>query len=110
MKLTVRKVWWLIRRKEEGMSNREIVWALKVSKRRVKHVLKMYRDTGNIPIIRELLGRPRTSVVTEKERQIIKEAKKLYKLGARRLEPIIERDYKYHIPHNKIHNSRGRFS
>jgi transposase len=85
------------------MSKREIAWALKVSKRRVKQVWKMYQDTGNIPIIRELLGRSRTSVVTEKERRMIKEAKKLYKLGVRRLEPIIGRDYKYHIPHNKIH-------
>lgn len=63
----------------------------------------MYQDTGQIPVIGENLGRPRTSIITEEERRVIKEAKALYKLGARRLEPIIERDHGIHIPHNKIH-------
>jgi len=34
---------------------------------------------------------------------MIKDAKQKYKMGARCLEPIIERDHHLHIPHNKIH-------
>lgn len=37
------------------------------------------------------------------EREIIKRAKEKDKLGARRLEKVIERDYGTHIPHNRIH-------
>ena len=37
------------------------------------------------------------------EREIIKRAKGKYKLGARRLEKVIERDCGIHIPHNRIH-------
>jgi len=59
-------------------------------------------DSGEIPVISENIGRPRREI-TERERRIVLEAKKKYKLGARRLEPIIERDYGIHIPHNRIH-------
>ena len=104
MKLTKRRVNWLIRRKTQGMSSTKVGLGIKVTKRRVNQVWKMYKETGEIPVIGEKLGRPKTSYMTEEERQIIKDSKKKYKLGARRLEPIIERDYKIHIPHNKIHN------
>ncbi|HEC87622.1 MAG TPA: transposase [Thermoplasmatales archaeon] len=57
---------------------------------------------GEIPVIGENIGRPKKEV-TEEERRIVLEAKEKYKLGARRLEPIIERDYGIHIPHNRIH-------
>ena len=102
MKLTRRKIRWLIKRKKEGMSSKSIARALKISKRRVNQVWRMYMQDGEIPIIGEGIGRPRRKV-TEEERRIVLEAKKKYKLGARRLEPIIERDYGIHIPHNRIH-------
>jgi len=41
--------------------------------------------------------------LTEKEKEIIIKAKKKYKLGARRLEKVIEQVYSIHIPHNRIH-------
>ncbi len=37
------------------------------------------------------------------EREIILQAKEKYKLGAIRLEKVIERDSGGHIPHNRIH-------
>ncbi len=43
-------------------------------------------------------------MITEEERRIVKEARAKYKLGARRLDRIIERDYRMHIPHNRIHS------
>ena len=42
--------------------------------------------------------------LSEKEKEIISEAKMKYKLGARRLEKVIEQVYGVHIPHNRIHN------
>ncbi len=102
MKLTRRRIRWLIKRKKEGMSSKSIARALKISKRRVNQVWRMYMDSGEIPVIGENIGRPKREI-TERERRIVLEAKKKYKLGARRLEPIIERDYGMHIPHNRIH-------
>lgn len=93
----------MIRRKEEGMSSRDVALGIKVSKRRVNQVWRMYLEAGEIPVIGGNLGRPKTSMITEDEGQMIKEAKLRYKFGARLLEPIIERDYEVHIPHNKIH-------
>ena len=102
MKLTKKKVKYLIRWKERGKSSREIGIELHISKRRVNQVWKECRETGEIPEIGKNLGRPRKEI-TEEEREMVLEAKKKYKLGARRLEPIIERDYGVHIPHNRIH-------
>ena len=80
------------------MSSKKIAMALKISKRRVNQVWRMYMQNGEIPIIGENIGRPRKEI-TEEEREIVLEAKNKYKLGARRLEPIIERDFGMHIPH-----------
>ena len=102
MKLTKRKLRCLIRWKEAGMSSSDVAWYLKISKRRVNQVWRMYKESGEIPEIGRNIGRPRREL-TEDEKRIILEAKSIYKLGARRLEPIIERDYGIHIPHNKIH-------
>ncbi|OFV66542.1 MAG: integrase [Candidatus Syntrophoarchaeum butanivorans] len=41
--------------------------------------------------------------LSEKEKEIIREAKARYRLGARRLEKVIEQVYGIHIPHNRIH-------
>ncbi len=102
MILTKRKVRCLIRWKERGESSKDIAQDLKVTKRRVNQVWRQYKETGEVPEIGNDVGRPRKEN-TEREMQIILEAKDKYKLGARRLEPIIDRDYEVHIPHNRIH-------
>jgi len=55
MKLTRRKIRWLIKRKKEGMSSRKIAKALKISKRRVNQVWRMYMQDGEIPVIGRIL-------------------------------------------------------
>ena len=45
--------------------------------------------------------------LTEKEKEVIKKAKKKYRLGARRLERIIEQVYGIRILHNRIHKFLG---
>jgi len=37
------------------------------------------------------------------KREIIKRAKEKYKIGTRRLEKVMERDYGIRKPHNRIH-------
>ena len=103
MKLTLKKVKWLIRRKEEGMSSSIIARALKITIRRVNQVWKQYLETGTIPAIGKKMGRPPDPPLSAHEKEIIREAKQKYKLGARRLELLIDRDYGIHIPHNRIH-------
>jgi len=49
------------------------------------------------------MGRPLDDALSEQEKEIIRETKQKYKLGARRLEPLIDRDHRIHIPHNRIH-------
>ena len=102
MKLTKKKVRYIVRWKDRGKSSREIARKLKISKRRVNQIWKEYRERGEIPEIGRNVGRPR-KMITEEERKIVKEAKARYKLGARMLEGLIERDYGIHIPHNRIH-------
>ncbi|CAD7768443.1 hypothetical protein FHEFKHOI_00276 [Candidatus Methanoperedenaceae archaeon GB50] len=41
--------------------------------------------------------------LSEEEKEIVREAKMKYKLGARRLEKVIEQVYGIYIPHNRIH-------
>jgi len=48
-------------------------------------------------------GRPEGEGLSMNERETIKRAKGKYKLGARRLEKVIERDCGIRIPHNRIH-------
>ncbi len=53
MKLTEKKVKWLIRRKEEGESSSVIARSLGISVRRVNQVWREYKDGENIPAIGE---------------------------------------------------------
>jgi len=103
VKLTKKKVKWLIKKKEEGESSSVIARALKITVRRVNQVWTEYKSTGIIPEIGKNLGRPPDNALSEQEKEIILKTKQRYKLGARRLEPLIDRDHRIHIPHNRIH-------
>jgi putative transposase len=103
MKLNAKRVKWLVNRKRQGKSSKEIAMDMKISKRRVDQVWRKYLIKGDYPVIGDNLGRPKNPPLTKEKTDMIRSAKKKYKLGARRLEPIIERDYGVHIPHNQIH-------
>jgi len=75
VKLTPKKVRRLIRQREGDMSSNDVAIAPKVTPRRVNQVWEMYLDVGETPIIGARIGRPRTFVITETERFVIKEAK-----------------------------------
>jgi len=82
--------------KEEGRgeSSSVIARALKVTVRRVNQVWTECKSTGAIPEIGKNAGRPPGGPLSEDEKEIILKTKQRYKLGARRLEPLIERDYR----------------
>ena len=103
VKLNKRKIQYIIRHKKKGSkSNKQLSDELELSESTVKRVWSYYlTHRGEIPVKRS--GRPKVKGLNEKEREIIVECYRKYKLGARRLEKIIERDHKIHIPHNRIH-------
>ncbi len=101
-KLTERKVRYIVRHKMRGKSNKEIAFELRVSVSTVKRVWSYWLSHHEYLPIKDR-GRPRVRDLSMREKEIIKEAKKKYKLGARRLEKIIDQVYGVHIPHNRIH-------
>jgi putative transposase len=102
MKLNRRKVHWIIRQKQKGVSSREVARDMKVSRRRIEQIWKHFLDQGREPIIGEGIGRPRKPY-DENEALIVKEAHLRFRFGARMLETLIRKLYKIKIPHNRIH-------
>jgi len=90
-----------MRHKRRGKSNREIAFEMRVSVSTVKRVWSYWLTHREYLPIRKR-GR-KVKELSEKEKEIISEAKMKYKLGARRLEKVIEQVYGIHIPHNRIH-------
>ncbi len=72
-----------------------------VSERTINQVLAYYRLTGEVPLVGKNIGRP-VKPCSDEEKDVILEAYEKYRFSASLLEPIIERDYKVHVPHNRI--------
>ena len=92
---------YIVRHKQRGKSNREIAFEMRVSISTVKRVWSYWLAYKEYLPIRKR-GR-KVKELSEEEKEIIREAKAKYKLGARRLEKVIEQVYGIHIPHNRIH-------
>lgn len=76
-------------------SDKEITFEMRVSPSTVKRVWSYWLSNKEyLPLKKR--DRPKMEL-TEKEKEVIKEAKKKYRLGARRLERIIEQVYGIHI-------------
>ena len=101
MKLNRNKIRYIINHKKKGESCETTARDIKISKRKVEHIWKEYKETGKEPIIGKNLGRPKKQINPE-EIEIIKDSYYRYKFGARMLEFIIEGFYNIHIPHNRI--------
>ena len=102
MKLNQAKIRWIIRQKRKGVATKDIARDMLLSTRRVQQILKVYRETGKEPSIGEKLGRP-AKPYNEDEARIVKDAHQRYRFGARMLEPVIRKQYKIRISHNRIH-------
>ena len=102
MKLTQSKLTETLRRLDDGKTVYQARKVAKVSVRRVYQVKEAYDKTGEVPDIGKLAGRPRKPF-NEWEITMVKEAYKRYRVSADTLERLIDRDYKKHIGHNRIH-------
>ena len=102
MKLTQSKLTETLRRLSDGKTVYQARKVAKVSVRRVYQVKEAFDKTGKIPDIGKLAGRPRKPF-DEWEIITVKEAYKKYRVSADTLERLIDRDYKKHIGHNRIH-------
>ena len=100
MKLNKTKVRYILRQKRKGAATKEIARDVKVSQRSVQQIIKEYMETGQEPVLGEKVGRP-CKPYSENEVEIIKAAHARYRFGARMLEPVIRKQYKICISHNR---------
>jgi hypothetical protein len=97
MKLTIKKIRYIINNKKKGESSELIRKDMKISKRRVEQIWKFYSETGKEPIIGKNMGRP-VKTLDPKEEEIISIAFDRYRFGARMLEKgEWDGEFKQHI-------------
>ena len=102
MKLTKTKLLETIRVLNDGKSKYQARKIAGISKQRVYQVWKIYNETGLLPEIGKVIGRP-VKIIEDWEVQLVKESYERYRVSADTLERLIRRDSGKHIPHNKIH-------
>jgi len=90
MKLSRKKVHWIILQKQKGVGTKEIARDMKVSRRRVQQIWKCFRETGKEPVLGKNLGRPRKPC-DKHEAEIVRAAHARYRFGARMLEGAIRK-------------------
>jgi len=102
MKLSKKKIRGIIHQKEKKESSGIIAKIQRITRRRVDQLWKQYRETGEIPLIGEAMGRPKKPVTPE-ESSVIDPAYQRFRYGARMLAQLIWKDYAVSISHNRIH-------
>ncbi len=100
-KLNKRKIDYIIKSKTKGQSYKQIAGDLEISVSTVKRVWIHWLNYGE-PIEIKKNGRKMLNI-DENIEKIILSVHNEQKLGAVRLEKIIESEYGIHIPHNTIH-------
>ncbi len=102
MKFTQKTLIETIRRKNDDWTTYQARKIARVSIRRVNQIMAVYNETGRTPLLGKNMGRPRKPL-QEWEIAIVNEAYEKYRVSADTLERLTLRDYKKHIPHNRIH-------
>ena len=102
MKLNKSKIIETLRKLADGKTVYQARKVAHISVRRVYQVKETFDKTGEIPKIGENAGRPRKRF-EEWEIDIVKKAFEKYRVSADTLERLIDRDYRKHIGHNRIH-------
>ncbi|HIH44210.1 MAG TPA: transposase family protein [Candidatus Methanoperedenaceae archaeon] len=101
VKLTDKKVKYIIRAKTRNDSTKNIALDMKLSESTVKRVW-MYWSKHHEPILIKEFGRKKKEI-DEKSELLILEIHKEQQLGARRLEKVIKFKSGMQLSHNKIH-------
>lgn len=94
MKLNKTKVRYILRQNRKRVPTKEIARDVKVSQRRVQQIIKEYKETGQEPVLGEKVGRPRKPFA-EKEAEVIRAAHARCRFGARMLEAVIRRQFRF---------------
>ena len=102
MKLNKSKLLETLKRLNNGATTYQARKIAKISVRRVYQIRQIYEEAGEIPEIGKKVGRP-IKMIQLWEVDIVKEAYEKYRVSADTLERVIDRDYKKHIGHNRIH-------
>ena len=102
MKLTQSKLVRTLNKLADGKTVYQARKVARVSVRRVYQVKEAFDKTGEIPTIGKYAGRPRKPF-EEWEISLVKLAYDKYRVSADTLERLIDRDFKRHIGHNRIH-------
>jgi len=102
MKLSKSKLTETLRKLIDGKTVYQARKVAGISVRRVYQVKEAFDKTGEIPFIGKDVGRPRKPF-EEWEIDTVKKAFERYRVSADTLERLIDRDYKRHIGHNRIH-------
>jgi len=100
-KLNKRKIDYIIKAKINGQSYNQIAGYLEISVSTVKRVWIHWLNYGK-PIEIKKNGRKMLNI-DENIEKIVLSVHNEQKLGAVRLEKVIESEYGIHIPHNRIH-------
>lgn len=101
IKLTRKKIHWIIRQKEKRESPGILVKIQHITRRRVDQHWKQYRETGIISVVGKAMGRSKKPA-TDEESGVTENAYKRFRFGARMLEKLIWKDYTVSISHNWI--------
>ena len=102
MKLTQAKLVRTLKKLADGKTAYQARKVAGVSVRRVYQLKEAFDKTGEIPDVGKLAGRPRKPF-EEWEIQAVKETFEKYRVSADTLERLVDRDFKKHIGHNRIH-------
>ncbi|MBI5036558.1 hypothetical protein HZC09_04395 [Candidatus Micrarchaeota archaeon] len=102
MRLKKRLIIRLVTERNKGKSSKNLAKELGISKRRVNQVYAKYLKDGVLPVIGNGVGRP-MKPVQDWETEVVREAHTQQRVGARRLEKVIEQDYRTFMGHNRIH-------
>src|SRR3990167_6366760 len=102
MKLSKSKLIETLRKLADGKTVYQARKVAGISVRRVYQVKEAFDKTGEIPKIGKDVGRPR-KLFEEWEIILVKNAFVKYRVSADTIERLIDRDYKKHIGHNRIH-------
>lgn len=102
VKLTEKKIRYIIRAKKRGESTKRIAEDMNLSHSSVKRVWMEWTKTKMLLSIKKF-GRTKKTLDEESERLIL-EVNKEQNLDDRRLEKIVDFQYGKHVPHNAIHN------
>jgi len=102
VKLSERKIRWIIQQKLGGRGTGEIALVQRVSRRRVEQLWQAYRLTGVLPALKKP-GRPRNASISLRDAALILETYDRLKVNALTLERALKHTHGFSQPHNRIH-------